>query len=134
MWFFMLGRKVRIKLSKCQILVSKIVINLLLSLKSSLGSQFDTSPFFPDKYSKERVKPFCVCVCVCVYVCVCGFYYYHKSHLSCRFHWNSLSSSEDMKIFSANVSFFHHVSSIFWTSWHFLVTKKLMTSAYNRWY
>ena len=28
---------------------------------------------------------------------------------------------------------FHKFSSIFWIFWHYLVTKKLMTSAYNRW-
>ena len=28
---------------------------------------------------------------------------------------------------------FHQILSIFWIFWHYLVTKKLMTSAYNRW-
>ena len=28
---------------------------------------------------------------------------------------------------------FHQFSSVFWIFWHYLVTKKLMTSAYNRW-
>ena len=28
---------------------------------------------------------------------------------------------------------FHQFSSIFWIFWHYLVTKKLMASAYNRW-
>ena len=41
-------------------------------------------------FSQERVKP-------CFF---CGFNYYHKSHLSWKFHWNSSSCSEDMKIFS----------------------------------
>ena len=29
---------------------------------------------------------------------------------------------------------FHQFSSIFWIFWHFLVTKKLVTPTYNRWY
>ena len=42
------------------------------------------------------------------------------------------SHSEDMKTFSINISYFQRLSSIFWVFWHFVVTKKLMTSAYNR--
>ena len=34
--------------------------------------------------------------------------------------------------FSDNISYFHHFSSIFSIFWHFLLTKKLMTSAGNR--
>ena len=37
-----------------------------------------------------------------------------------------------MKNFSVNISYFHQFSSIFWIFRHFPVTKKLMTSAYNR--
>ena len=33
----------------------------------------------------------------------------------------------------AIISYFHRFSSNFWIFWHFLVTKKLMTSAYNTW-
>ena len=61
------------------------------------------------------------------------FQYYHKLDLSWKFYWNSSSHSEDVKTFSVNTSYFHRFSSIFWIFWHFLVTKKLMTSAYNRW-
>ena len=61
---------------------------------------------------------------------LCDFYYYHKSHFSWKFHWNYSSRSEDMRNFSVNISQF---SSIFFIFWHFLVTKKLVTSAYNRW-
>ena len=56
------------------------------------------------------------------------FNIYHKSHLSCKFHWDSSCLSEVMKNFSVNISYFHQFSSIFWIFWHFLVTKKLMTS------
>ena len=50
-----------------------------------------------------------------------------KSHLSWKFH------KEDMKNFSANVSYFHLLSSISLDLWLFLATKKLTTSSYNRW-
>ena len=60
-------------------------------------------------------------------------WYYHKSYLSWIFYWNSSSGSEDIKIYSVNISYFQRFSSIFWIFWHFLVTKKLMTSASNRW-
>ena len=39
-----------------------------------------------------------------------------------------------IKAFSVNISYFHRFSSIFWIFWPFLATKKLMTSAYNRWW
>ena len=55
-------------------------------------------------------------------------FYYHKSHLSWKCHWNSSSRLEDMKNF-----YFHRFSLIFWIFWHLLVTKKLMMSVYNRW-
>ena len=38
-----------------------------------------------------------------------------------------------METFFDNISYFHRFLSIFWIFWYFLVTKKLMTSAYNRW-
>ena len=60
----------------------------------------------------------------------CDFYYYHKSHLSWKFHWNYSSCSEGMRNFSVNISQF---SSIFWIFWHFFVTNKLLMSACNRW-
>ena len=72
--------------------------------------------------SKERVKP-----CFS-----CDFWFYHKSHLSWKFHWSSSRRSEDMKNFSVNINYFHQFLSICWIYWHFLVTK-LMSSAYNRW-
>ena len=37
------------------------------------------------------------------------------------------------KNFSYSVSYFHRCSSMFWIFWHFLVTKNLITSAYNSW-
>ena len=43
----------------------------------------------------------------------------------------NLSSKERMK--PCFFSYFHRFSSIIWIFWHFLVTKKLMTPAYNRW-
>ena len=63
----------------------------------------------------------------------CDFWYYHKSHLSWKFHWISSICSEDMKNFFVNISYFHHFHQFFGFFWHFLVMKKLMTSAYNRW-
>ena len=51
-----------------------------------------------------------------------------KSHLSWKCYWNSSSRSEDMKIFSVNINYFHQFFS------HFLVTKKLITSTYNKWF
>ena len=67
-------------------------------------------------YSRERVKP-------------CFFVTFNiKSRLSWKFHWSFSSCSEDMEIFSLNIN-----TSIFRVFWHFLVTMKLMTSAYYRW-
>ena len=54
-------------------------------------------------------------------------------HLSWKFHWKFSSPSEAMENFSVYISYFHQFSSIFQIFWHFLVTKKLMTSAHNRW-
>ena len=60
----------------------------------------------------------------------CDFQYYHKSHLSWKSHWNSSNCSEDMKTLSCQYELF---SSSFRIFLQFLVTKKLTTSAYNRW-
>ena len=57
-----------------------------------------------------------------------------KTQISWKFHWISSSRSEDMEKFSVNISYFQQFFSIFWIFWHYLVTKKLKTSAYNRWY
>ena len=43
----------------------------------------------------------------------CNFLYYHKSHLSWKFHWNFPSRSEDMKIFSVNIICFHQFFGFF---------------------
>ena len=48
-----------------------------------------------------------------------------------KFHWNSSSLSEDMKIFSFNINYFHQ---FFWVFCHLLVTKKLMTSYVTSFY
>ena len=50
-----------------------------------------------------------------------------KSHISWKFYWNSSSRAEGMKTFSVNISCFNQCS-IFFDFWHFLVTKKLVTS------
>ena len=61
----------------------------------------------------------------------CDFFqYYHMSNLPWKCHWNSSSRSEDMKICSLNINYFHQ---FFGNFWHFFDTKKLMTSACNRW-
>ena len=39
--------------------------------------------------------------------------YYHKLHLSWKFHLNSSCRSENMKTFSVNISYFHRFSSVF---------------------
>ena len=62
------------------------------------------------------------------------WYFVTFNFLSWKFYWNSSSRSEVMKNYSVNISFFHQFSAIFWIFWHFLITKKLMTSsAYNSW-
>ena len=38
-----------------------------------------------------------------------------------------------MNIFFVNISYFQQFASIFLIFWNFLVTKKLMTLAYNKW-
>ena len=48
-----------------------------------------------------------------------------------KFNWNSSSRSEDMNSFFFNINYFHQFFQIFI---HFLVSEKLMTSAYNRWH
>ena len=73
--------------------------------------------------SKENVKPCFFCDSQC----------YLKTNLSWKFHWISSSRSEDMKRLSVNISYFYQFSSTFRSFWHYLATKKLMTSAYNRW-
>ena len=55
---------------------------------------------------------------------------YHKLNFSWKFHWNSCSSLEDIKIFFFN---FGYLLSSFWKFWDSPVAKKLMKSAYNRW-
>ena len=71
----------------------------ILTLKRPRGSIWSPHPraVFPKMYLLERRwSP------------VLGdFYYYHKSHLSWKFHWSSLSLSEGMKIFSVNINYFH---------------------------
>ena len=57
---------------------------------------------------------------------------YQKLHLSWTFHWYSSSRPENMNTFSVDINYFHQFSTIFWIFWDFLVTKKLMTSTYNR--
>ena len=61
---------------------------------------------------------------------LCDFWYYHKSHLFWKFHGNSSNRSKDMKVFPVNINYFHRFSGFFLPS---LVTKNVMTSAYNRW-
>ena len=56
-----------------------------------------------------------------------------KSHLSRKCHWIPWSRSEEMKNLSVDITYLHWVSQICWTFWHVVVTKKLTTSAYNRW-
>ena len=92
-----------------------------------MGSQFDPPLWFFEKYIFQREGET---------LFFFYFLYYHKSHLSWKFYWNFWSRSEVMMNFSASISYFHRFSSIFWNFFvfcHFLVTKKLMTSAYNRW-
>ena len=43
----------------------------------------------------------------------CDFWYYFNSHLSWKFHWNFSSCSEDMKIFSLNINYFHQFFGFF---------------------
>ena len=58
------------------------------------------------------------------------FFNYHKSHFFRKFHWNFSYRSDNMKIFSININYFHRFFRIFW---QFFVTKKLIMSAYYRW-
>ena len=95
-----------------------LFVSLGFNPKTTPGSIWPPSLwFYKSVSSKERVI-----------LWFCDILYYHKSHL-----WNSSSRSNDMKNFSFNISCFHWFCSSFWIFWHFLVTKKLMTSAYNRW-
>ena len=78
----------------------------------------DPSRFSKIVSSKERVHS----------LVFCGFSYYHKSHLSWKFHFNSSICSGDMMIFCVNINYFHQFLSIFWILLCFLVIKNVMTS------
>ena len=51
----------------------------------------------------------------------CDFWYYHRSHLSWKFHWNSSIRSEDTKFSPSILTIFINFSDF-------------LTSAYNKWY
>ena len=87
-----------------------------LTLKGLGGDQFD--PRRPCILSRKEALLFC------------DFQYYHKSNLSRKFHWNFSSHSDDMKKFFLHYKLFLPIFQVFL---HFLVTKKLMTWACNRW-
>ena len=107
--------------SKSRVEISHRVMEIFLILKR-LEWQFDPScGFFENASAKEIVNSWFFCD------------FYHKPHHSWKFHWNSTSRSEDMETFFDNISYFHQFLSIFWIFRHFLITKKLMTSGYNRW-
>ena len=97
--------------------------------------------FYPPSPSNPLIfQKVCLLKRGCTLV-LCDFYYYHKSHLSWKFHWNYSSRSKDMRNFSANISQFSWIFIDFLDFLTFLTfltfgiffTKKLVTSAYNRW-
>ena len=77
--------------------------------KKSLGSQFDPRPsvVFPKIYFLERGWSHAFF----------SFWYYHKSHLSWKFHWNfSASRSEYVKSFFIDINYFHQFLEFFYIS------------------
>ena len=80
------------------------------------GGQFEPQcSFAKNVCSKERVKP----------------WFFMTFNIIIR-HVFPKNFIEVTKNFFVNTSYYHQFSSIFRIFWHFLVTKKLMTSAYNR--
>ena len=71
--------------------------------------QFDSTPygFSKNGSSREKLDPWFFC----------DFKNYHRSHLSWKFHWNSSSFLEDMKIFSVNINYFHQFFEFFENSY-----------------
>ena len=55
-------------------------------------------------------------------------FFYQKSHLSWKFYWTSSSRSEDTKIFSVNINYFHHFLDFL----TFPCCKETNKSAYNK--
>ena len=97
-------------------------VSLLIKLQAS-GLHFYQKKRLWDRCARANfVKPWFFC----------DFWYYHMSRLAWKFNWNSSSRSEKMKNFSVDISYFQRFSSIFWIFWYFLITKKLMTSSYNK--
>ena len=96
----------------------------LFTLKK-VRSQFDppwTPVLFPKMYLLERGwSPGSFII---------NFYYYQNSHLSWKFHWNSLIVQKIWRFSPSMITTFIN----FPIFGHFLVTKKLMKSAYNRSY
>ena len=98
---------------------------LTLEQLEGVGGQFDPSTcgFLKSVSSKERVKPW--------------FFVTFNIIISDIFPENFIGITQVVrKIWGISLSIlakFHRFSSIFWIFWHFLVTKKLMMSAYNRW-
>ena len=107
----------------------KLVVLTLKRLRGAGEHQFDTPPslwFFQRCVFWRQSEALFFVSFIINNFCE----YYHKSRLSWKFHLNSSSRSVDMKIFSIDINGFHQFFRFFW---HFLVTKKLMASAYNRW-
>ena len=75
-----------------------------LSLQAFEGKDwFPCLWFFPKVYLLERGW----------FLVFCDFLYYHMSHLSWQFHWGFSSCSENRKIFSVNMNYFHHFFDFF---------------------
>ena len=95
---------------------------LILTLKR-LGGQSDTTLWFSkNASSKERAKPW--------------FFVTFNIIISHIFPENFIEITVVVqKIWRISLSILavHGFSSIFWISWHFRVTKKLIEYAYNRW-
>ena len=110
---------------KSRIEISHRLMEIFLILKR-LGNNLIHPVVFLNESAKEIVNSW-------FFVTFNFLTSYHKPHCSWKFHWNSTSCSADMETFFDNISYFHRFLSFFWIFWHFLVTKKLMASAYNRW-
>ena len=89
------------------------------------GGQFDTHLiciFYRERErERQRVRESRALV-------FCDFQYYHKSYIW-TFHWISSGDSEDMKISSVSVNYFHQFFRFFYIS----LSQRTLTLGYSRW-
>ena len=110
-------------LNKEPCMARPILIDLnLVNPKTAEGSIWPPAIwFFENVSSKERVKPYFL------WLLILSWHIFPENFIEI-----SQGVQKIWRMF-LNIGYFCQFSSIFWIFWHFFVTKKLMTLAYNRW-